>query len=261
MACLIIAAGSAAPASAQQIFHSTQSANLQTTDVLRGGNWLFEISHRFLPPISDGADALWGFDGPVLNRFGLSYSPVDGVLLGVQRSNFDDNLELNAKALVLESGALGIPVEVGVMGGAAWNTDPALVEGTEDGEAQYYVQLIVDALVAERFAVGVVPTYLRNPRIEDFETLDAIALGLHGQFYVTEAMSVVAEWIFSEEIAGRENDSGTFGMEFETRGHFFKLLVTNQPRMNPTQYLGGSSSPFEADELRLGFNITRLLPF
>ena len=50
-------------AQAQEIFHSVQSANLPTAETLAEDTWLFEISHRFLPPVSDGASALWGLDG------------------------------------------------------------------------------------------------------------------------------------------------------------------------------------------------------
>ena len=258
---LLLILAVAAPASAQEIFHSTQSPNLQTTSGLRGGNWLFEISHRFVPAISEGGDALWGVDGPVFNRLGLSYTPAPGVLFGLQRTNLEDNLELNAKARLLKTEVGTVPVEVAAMTGVAWNMDPVLLDGAEDNEAQFYAQAIVDALITDRVAVGVVPTWIRNPRIRDFDSFNALAVGVRGQVYLTSAMSVMGEWIFSEEIQDREHDSGTFGVEFETRGHFFKLLVTNQTLMNPTQYLGGSPNPFEADELRFGFNVQRVLPF
>ena len=248
---------------AQEVFHSTQSANLPTAETLRGGNWLFEISHRFLPPISDGAGALWGFDGPVFNRLGLTFAPSDRVLLGVLRTNNDDNLEINAKALVAEGTSGGVRYKLAAMAGVAWNTGVFVMqgEGAEDNEMQLYGQLIVNALLSDRVAVGVVPTYLRNARILDFDVENAFVLGVHVQAYLTRSMSVLGEWIFTEERQGLENDSGTFGIEIETRGHFFKVIVTNQSRMNPTQFLGGTPNPFDAGELRLGFNITRILPF
>lgn len=253
--------GFAVPVAAQQIFRSTQSANLATTETLRPGNWLFEISHRFVPPISDGADALWGFDGPALNRLGLSYIASDGLVFSVLRTNLDDNLELNGRWVFVDGAGEGVLVDVGVMAGAAWNTSPPNATGVDGKESQLYAQLIVDALLGERLAVGVVPTYLRNPRIRDVEADDAFSVGIHAQAYLTDALSLLGEWIVSEERVGLEHDSGTFGLEARTRGHVFKVVVTNQVRMNPTQFLAGTPSPFDFDELRLGFNITRLLPF
>lgn len=253
------------PLDAQRIFHSTQAANLPTTETLRAGNLLFEISHRFLPPVSEGSDQLWGLDGPVYNRIGLSYGLADGLMLGIQRTNLEDNLELNAKVVVLESGTGPIAVNLGAMGGVAWNTDPVSTT-VDDNEVQLYLQLLFDVLLSEELAVGLVPTYLRNPLLLDAEAETAFALGLHAQWYFADGVSLLGEWIFTEERdePGRDalnDDAGTLGIEIETRGHFFKLLLTNQPRMNPTQFLAGAPASFETDELRLGFNITRLLPF
>ena len=90
-----------------RVFHSVQAANLPTATTLRGGDLLFEISHRFNSAISDGADALWGFDGPVFNRIGLSYGLSDQLTVGVLRTNLADNLELDATLRFWEGGDAG----------------------------------------------------------------------------------------------------------------------------------------------------------
>lgn len=258
LVCVLVLPGAA---SGQEIFHSTQSANLPTAQTYPGGAWLFEISHRFDTPVSQGVDAFWGLDGPVRNRLGLAYSATDRLTLGVQRTNYDDNVELNAKVRAYDGEVGTVPVAVAFMGGVAWNTDVFEIDGAEDNEAQAYAQLILDAGFGDRVAVGVVPTYLRNPRLRDFDAEDAFSLGIHGQLYLTRSISVLGEWIVSEERLESSDDSAAFGVEFETRGHFFKLILTNQARMNPTQFLAGTSTNFEPDEWRFGFNIQRLLPF
>ena len=250
-----------APGSSQAVFHSHQAANLPTAETLPSGAWLFEISHRFDRAISEGSDAFWGLDGPVLNRLGLTYAPTGSLMVQVQRSNFEDNVDLNARLGVFEGGPDAFPVEVAVLGGVAWNTEVTEFEGAEDNESQAYGQLVLNAMVGGRFGVGVVPTYLRNPRIQDVDPDNAFVLGLNGQAYLTDAMSILAEWIVSESRPGLEHDAVTLGLDLETRGHHFKLLVTNQARMNPSQHLAGTPTPFELDELRFGFNITRVLPF
>ena len=245
-----------------QVFQSVHSANLPTTETLQAGQWLFEISHRFGPPIDDGIDALWGLDGPVNNRLGMAWSPADGALVGFQRSNLDDNLELYGKKRLVEGELGGGPLAVAAMGGVAWNTDVFEIDGAEDNEMQAYAQLIANVLLADgTVAIGIVPSWIYNPRLRDADAGNAVAIGVNGQWYFTDSISLLGEWIFSEQIQDAENDSGTFGMGIETRGHSFKLVVTNQTRLQPTQILGGSASPFDLDQLRLGFNITRLLPF
>lgn len=252
-----------APVLAQDVFHSVHVANLPTAETLPAGSWLFEISHRFGTPVSRGGDALWGLDGPAFIRLGLTYSATDRLAFGVQRTNFRDNLEVNSTANLFEGNVGVVPVEVAVKGGAAWNMEVFEVpaHGGEDNEFQWYGQLILNAMLGGRLAVGVVPTYIRNPHILDFETEDGFALGLAGQLYLNNTISVLGEWTISEEGPDQEFDAGTVGVELETRGHFFKIVLTNQTQINPTQFLGGAPVDFEPDEWRLGFNITRLLPF
>jgi len=257
---VLLLAGAPSSADAQVIFHSPQSANLPTAETFSKGQWLFEISHRFFPPVADGADALWGFDGPVINRLGLAFAASDRVTFGVLRSNFSDNLELNAKARVFEGGSDAMPVMMGLMGGIAWNTEAPTGAGADENESQQYAQVIFNTLLGDRFALGVVPTVLRNPTIEDADSQTVFVLGLHGQFYVSYGFSLLGEWIISEDRgAAQAHNSGSFGIEIETRGHFFKVVLSNQQRLNPTQVLGGTPYEFTPSEWRVGFNIQRKL--
>lgn len=248
---------------AAQIFPSSHSANLPTTTTLPAGDLLFEISHRFTPAISDGSEAFWGLDGPVINRLGLAYAVTDAALLGVRRSNLVDNVELWGSARLLEGGSEGLLFALGVTGAVAWNTASTggVVDGRTDNETQAYLQGVVDLGLKESVSLGIVPTYLHNPRIRDLEADDTFVLGLHGRVAATDNLALIAEWIVSEELPDRAFDSGALGLEIQTRGHFFKLLLTNQTRMNPSQLLGGSAVEFTPDEWRIGFNITRRIAF
>jgi hypothetical protein len=147
------------------------------------------------------------------------------------------------------------------MGGLSLNPDVTVTATVEDNEMQAYGQLIVNTLIAERFAIGVVPTFINNPRLADAEAENRFHVGVNGQVYLTPSMSVLAEWVAGESNPETPNDPMTAGVEFNTRGHVFKLLVTNQERMNPAQIFGGARTNFDLDEWRFGFNITRLLPF
>lgn len=242
------------------VFHSTQSANLPTAETLAAGEWLFEISHRF-GLIDSGTGGFYGLDGPVVNRFGLAFAPTDRILVGVLRSNAFDNVDLGAKARLFEAGG-ALPLMIGVAGGIAWNTQaPEGDPGFADNETQAYAQVIVNALLGGRLALGVVPSWVRNPNPFSIDAGNAFAVGLHGQAYLSETVSLFGEWVMSEEQPGLESDTGSFGIELETGGHFFKLLVSNSQRMNPSQVLSGAASAVASDQLRFGFNITRILTF
>ena len=280
-----------AATSAQNVFASSQSATLPTAAPSETGDIVFEISHRF-GYLSDGASDLWGLDGFVLNRLGLAFAPHDFLTVGILRSNSKDNTELNARFAGLAFDAPTGPVEFAAQAGVAWNLQVDTAgghvghqhvillgdnagsvdrstgsanrsAGTADAnEMQAYAQLIANAMAGERLALGVVPTLLWNPRIEDDDPVSTVSVGVNGQLYLDRMWSLVGEWIFSQPREDQEYDSGSFGVEIRTRGHFFKLLVTNQHQMNPTQTLAGAAEDFfDPGSWRFGFNIQRRLRF
>ncbi len=269
-------------ASAQDIFASTQSATLPTAAPSSAGDFQFEISHRF-GHLSDGAGDLWGLDGFVLNRLGLAYSPHDQLTVGVLRSNSADNLEFNARFAGLALDAPTGPLEFAAQAGVAWNLQVEkddhgghqhvilldrnagngnTGDAAEENEMQAYAQVIANAMVGDRLAFGVVPTLLWNPRIQSHDPETTVSVGVNGQLYLDGMWSLFGEWIFSQVREDQEYDSGSFGAEIRTRGHFFKLLVTNQHQMNPAQTLAGAAEDFfDPGSWRLGFNIQRRLRF
>lgn len=271
-----------ATATAQNVFASTHSATLPTAAATGAGTFVFEISHRF-GYLSDGAGDLWGLDGFVLGRLGLAVAPHDHFALGILRSNSTDNLEFNARIAGLAFEAPTGSVEFAVQTGVAWNLQeeegddhgghqhtPPPGGGADGGsgdddmaeanEMQAYAQFIANAMVARRLALGVVPTLLWNPRIKSHDPETTVSVGLTGQLYLDRTWSLFGEWILSRSREDQEYDSGSFGVEIGTGGHFFKLLVTNQHQMNPTQTLAGAAEDFlDPGTWRFGFNIERRL--
>ena len=242
-------------------FHSTQAINLPTAETLARGEWQFEIAHRFLPAVSEGSGSLWGLDGPVNMRLGLGYAPLDQLLVTIARSNLMNNWDLRAKLRVLEMEAGPLPVLVAVQGGLAWSSEVPERDSGDPGNFQYYGQLILNTLVADRLAVGVVPSYLYNVLLDRIDPVQDLFWGFYGQLFLTEVFSLNAEWSVGGNGAELGHDAGAFGIELETGGHFFKVFLTNSVRLNPSQYLVGTDLAFEPDEWRLGFAITRLLHF
>jgi len=242
-------------------FHATQVVNLPTTETLARGEWQFEIAHRFQPPLSDGVDAFWGLDGPANMRLGLGYAPLGRLLVTLARSSFMDNWDLQVKVRTWERDEGPLPISVSLQGGAAWSSDVPDRDSGDPGNFQYYAQLILNTRVADRLALGVVPSYVYNVLLDRVDPVQDIFWGLYGQVYLTNYLSVLGEWNSGENGAELQYQPGSFGIELGTGGHFFKVFLTNSLRLNPTQFLVGTDFPFNGDELRLGFSITRLFRF
>lgn len=244
-----------------QLFHSTQAVNLPTAEVLHQGNFEFEISHRFIPTISDGSKNLWGFDGPVNIRLALGYAYSDRGYVTLGRSNVQDNLDLNLKHQLFSYHHDMLPVIVAARIGAAWNTDVPDRDAADADNLQYYAQLIVNTMYGDNFALGVVPSYVENSHILCPERQYSFVMGVHAQYYITDVFNVLAEWIPTVSGWRTKHNTVAFGIELETGGHFFKIILSNNDLLNPAHVLAGASDSFNDTDWHIGFNITRLLAF
>jgi hypothetical protein len=252
------------------LFHSTRAFNLPTAEWHQKGDFEFEVSHRFIPPFSEGYESLYGFDGPVTMRLSLGYAVTDDLFVTFGRSNLDDNVDLWAKYLLLKLSNDFLPALVALRAGASWNTintiaineDGLLVERDKDHERNYqqFVQAIINVMPHESIGFGAVPSVIFNRDIRSPERNDAFLLGTYAQYYFLTRWSLIVEYTTDFDDTNPYLSNFAAGLELETGGHFFKLFATNQTAINQAQYLGGAADSFEVlDNWRLGFLITRLL--
>jgi len=159
------------------------------------------------------------------------------------------------------------PLLAGLRAGGAWNTevyDPVTGEErdlTESKNFQFYGQIILNTMFADKLGIGLVPSYLYNSHIYCEDTEYSFTLGGYVQFYISDMFSVYTE--YNPTVTGwREGHNPiAVGMEIETGGHFFKIFLGNSRSLNPSQYLTGADLDVTEGDWRLGFNITRILVF
>ena len=239
------------------LFQSTQTANFQTTTTPQKGDFKFEISHRFAN-INGGFDRLWGVDGPATIRLAFGYSPFSCWQLALGRSNLDGNWDLWVKWRFLEIRNEQFPNALAVRVGGAWNSTVKIEgerEKTDSRNFQGYAQLIWNVQIKKKLSLGIVPSYLYNSHVLCKDVEYSFTLGDYITYYITSLYNIFAEW--NPTISGWRDqvNSYAFGVGLETGGHSFKIFVTNNNRINPSQYLAGSPN----NDLRFAFNITRAL--
>lgn len=253
------------------LFHATQTANFQTTESLDKGNWMYEISHRFTTPVNDGFDALWGFDGPAKIRFALGYGITEDLMVNFGRSNNTDNYDLQLKQKLFLFDSKILPSVISVVGGIALNTEvPANIDrSTTDGDNfQFYAQLVYNTMLFDKkLGIGIVPSYLYNSFIYAVDNQYSFTVGTYLHYYVNRMWSF---WIEHNAIVtgyqgrirldeiGKSYNTLSLGATLETGGHIFNFLVTNNARLNSSQFLvGADRSSSKKEGWRLGFGILR----
>lgn len=240
-----------------QLFHSMHAASLPTAETMKKGNWLFEVSHRFSTPINEGGKAFFGFDGPANVRLALGYGVTKRLFLLVGRTNANDNVELVAKYKAFEWRNKNAPLLVSFRGGVAYNAQTFASPASDSRLYQFYAQAILNTMLQKKLGVGVVPTYLHNADIFSSNVEYVLTLGGYAQYYVSRRLSFLVEW--NPTISGRQPDDNslTFGLELETGGHFFKVFVANNDKINTSQFIAGVNNDFYQSAFRFGFMITR----
>ena len=253
-----------------KLFHSTETANFPTTETLGKYDFMYEISHRFIPSVKDGYDVYFGLDGPARIRTAIGFGITDNLMVTLGRSNDTDNLDLQIKQRLLEFRNDIIPSVIAVRGGAAWNTE--VPEGidrkrTDFDNFQFYMQLIYNGMLFEKkLGIGIVPSYLYNSFIYAVDKQYTFTLGTYIQYYIDGMWSFWVEYnpiimgyrgIIRLDERGRSYNSVAIGMDIETGGHIFHLILTNNARLNPSQYLVGADRSANDDMWRLGFGIKR----
>lgn len=254
-----------------QLFHSPRVVDLPTATTLQKWNVEFEISHRFIPTTGSGIDDLYGIDGPVNMRLALGLAVSNSTIITLGKSNFNDNIDLWVKQKFLQVRHEVVPFLVAGLVGGAWNSNTeydviANRPKIDSRNFQAFGQLILNTMLKKRLGIGLVPSYLYNTDIRfENETKDTFRLGTYLQYYVSPWWSIFVEW--APYISGyrslveQEYNPFTYGIELETGGHFFKILLTNSKYLNSSQYLAGADIPADRNDWRLGFMITRLLKF
>ncbi len=243
-----------------ELFHSTQSVHFATATFLRKGEFEYEISHRFLPTINT-QKAFLGIDGPARIRMGLAYGITEKTMIMLARSNAQDNIDLHFKHHLLAWANNVAPLKIAARIGMGWNTEVVGRKITDGKNFQYYGQLIFNTMIRKKLALGVVPSYLYNSHIFCQQNTYSFTFGAYFQYYLGAMWSLLIET--NTTITGYRGqfNSALVGIELETGGHFFKIFVGNNATPNPSQYLAGSDLKMNLNNLRLGFNITRILKF
>lgn len=256
----------AAPPPERYPFLGWKVVNLPTNRALPRGDLLVLVGHRFNPPLSTGADTFFGLDGSGIVFLDLGYAVSDRFLVHLGRSNADDDVELGAKVRIAEQRG-GWPLEVGAAATLNWHSEARSGASRVRGEAfRPSAQLVLTRAFGDGVGAAVVPGLLFNPSDGD-DGGPLVTLGLGGRVHLWRSLSILSEWVpilsgyARTTTFGNDNrfDSWAMGLEIATAGHVFQIVLSNSVGLATDQYMRGGDLDLRDPDLRLGFNIFRVI--
>ena len=247
------------------IFKTTRMINGQSIENVGAGVLDVKISHRFTP-INAGAKGLWGLDGANM-RMGVDYGINSRLMVGVGRTKnglFDGFAKY--KLIRQSTGKVTMPVSVGLSGGVIWSTDKAGVYNNYTDRFNYSLQAIIARKFNDYVSLQVVPTIIHYNSVEKSSIPNNFfSLGLGGRLRLTKRVNLTAEYYYRITKPEDYTYGGSkpvnclsVGFDIETGGHVFQFHFSNSPDMNDRSFINETTSKWNVDAVRFGFNIARV---
>jgi len=244
-------------------FKSTRVINGQSIENTAKGVLDFRVSHRF-GELSD-ADNFFGLDN-ANTSIGFDYGITNDVMVGISRSTYDKEFQAFTKIKLLrQTDTKDMPVSVSYMGAAAVHArkqpDPLPAGQTFyfTNRLTYVNQLLIARKFSSKFSLQLMPTHIHYNIVPTIaEPNDMFALGIGGRLKLSNRISLTGEYYYRfNELNGYFN-SASIGIDIETGGHVFQLMVTNATAMTERAFIGQTTSDIADGGIHFGFNISRV---
>jgi hypothetical protein len=250
-------------------FKGTRLGNGHTIETKNAGSLEFIFGHRF-GAINGGAYEMFGLDQAYV-RLGLDYGITDRLSLSIGRNSTDKTMDgyLKYKLLRQSKGAKNFPISVTALGGMAYKISPKdedEPEGFEDVDRLSYTgQLLIARKISTNLSLQLMPTYIHKNLVESYEENNQVALGIGGRLKLTKSVALTTEYYYNFSAPDnstltedqKQYDAFSLGIDIETGGHVFQLLLTNAIGLTERAFITETRDDFFAGDIHLGFNVTR----
>ncbi|MEW7292161.1 DUF5777 family beta-barrel protein [Aquimarina sp. 2304DJ70-9] len=248
-------------------FKGTRILNGHSIENRKKGILEFVISHRF-GRVNLGPDELYGLDQSNI-RFAFEYGLTDNLMLGVGRSSFEKAYDgfIKYKLLKQRSGPNSFPFAVSLFGSIVYRSVDDFEPGNEPSESDrlfYTSQLLIAKKFSPGFSLQITPSYIHRNSVKINDDPHGIfAVGIGGRVKLTKRISVNGEYHYTvnplESIDAK--NSLAFGIDIETGGHVFQIILSNSITMIEKSFITESTDDFFEGDVHLGFNISRAFQF
>lgn len=252
-------------------FKGSRLVNGHTVETRGKGELELIFQHRF-GLLNGGLYELFGLDQAYV-RLGMDYGVSDRLSIGLGRNSVDKTMDSYIKYKVLRqaTGSTSSPVTLTILGGLAYKTSPRKKEDPNflaTNRMAYVGQLLISRKLTSSFSVQVMPTIIHKNAVEkSVQNNSEVALGFGGRLKVSRSIALTSEFyprlnaIDNTALAAnglvKNFNSVGFGIDIETGGHVFQLIISNTNNLTERAFITETSGSVNEGELHLGFNITR----
>lgn len=244
-------------------FKTTRIANGHSIENTKKGVLDFRINHRF-GAINEGLKEFFGLDNAV-TRIAFDYGLSDILSIGIGRSTHLKEYDGYLKLRILKQNTAGsMPLSLSYMGSASVISQRLLAPQGYEYLFSYRMAYINQLILARKFSnaisVQLMPTHIHYNFV-DFrdEPNDLLAIGIGGRIKLTNRVSFTGEYypIVGRKLRNTKN-ALTLGVDIETGGHVFQLMVSNSTGVTERSVIGQTYDSWSKGQLHFGFNISRV---
>ena len=248
-------------------FKSTHIINGHSVAQMKKKHLNFLIYHRF-GSVDGGIDQFFGIDNANM-RLGFEYATTDWLTIGVGRTNFEKTYDGFIKARILrqsKGGKFSMPVSLSYIAIAEVFSRPFIVPDRENlfsSRWTYVHQLLIARKFNNNLSLQLMPTLLHKNLVKRAsDSNNVLALGVGGRYKFSKRVALTFEYYVTRRANTDHQDPISFGVDIETGGHVFQLMVSNSPLMQEGGFIYGmSNDEFFKGGVHIGFNITRVFSF
>lgn len=258
-------------------FKTTRLVNLTTIEQVKRGELDFRIAHRFSDMLgTNGAEKnLFGLDGISDIRFSFDYGLSDRWQIGIGRSKGAYTMrqiyDLNTKYKILIQNR-DLPVSVSFFGMLTYTTQESngLITSIANYTKtpyrfNYFGQFPLARKFSPNFSAIIAPSVIQRNLVDLGDNNLQFALGVGLRYKVSRRVALIADYYqllnkSSYQKAVNYMPPIGLGVEIETGGHVFHVVLSNtrgltEPQFITNEYQDPSNT---IGMLRLGFNISRV---
>lgn len=250
-------------------FKSTRIINGHSIETLKKKHLDFRISHRF-GTINTGISNFFGIDQSTIH-LAFDYGISDKLTIGYGRSSYNKTYDLTLKYKLLQqsTGKRNMPISMTYYGSIeAFSRPFANTDRTNyfTSRLTFVNQLLIARKFNENLSLQIMPTVIhKNLTPTVFDMNDVFAMGIGGRYKITKRMAITGEYYYayhSPRSTIEYHNPISIGIDIETGGHVFQIMLTNSSIMKEGGFIyGNDNGNFFNGDIHIGFNISRMFSF